>query len=63
MLLELMHFIQQRYASIKVSYARQNQYKIDLLAFLLHVSEYVHYFLVHRTSPVNFVLFPTEDIQ
>ena len=63
MLLELMHFIYQRYASITISYARQNQYKVDLLAFLVHASEYAHYFLVRRTSSANFVLFPQENIQ
>ena len=60
MLLELMHFIYQRYASIKISYARQNQYKTDLLAWLVHSSEYAHYFL-RATDTI--VLFQPENIE
>ena len=63
LLLELMKFIYQRYASIKISYARQNQYKSDLIAFLVHLSEFSHYFINQKTSIQHFLLFKNEHIE
>jgi hypothetical protein len=62
MLIELMNFIYHRYASIKISYARQNQYKTDLLAFLVHLSEYSHYFINQKNSNEEFLLFKNDQI-
>jgi hypothetical protein len=63
MLLELMKFIYHRYASIKISYARQNQYKTDLLAFLVHSSEFTHYFINQKTKTDQFLLFQHDNIE
>ena len=63
MLIELMTFISHRYASIKISYARQNQYKSDLLAFLVHLSEFSHYFINQRSSNKHFLLFQMDSIE
>ena len=62
MLIELMKFFYHRYASIKISYARQNQYKSDLLAFLIYVSEYSHYF-INQTSANKQFLFKSQTIE
>jgi hypothetical protein len=63
MLLELMNFIYHRYASIKISYARQNQYKTDLLAFLVHLSEFSHYFINQKISIKQFLIFQNDNIE
>ncbi|CAF4735586.1 unnamed protein product, partial [Rotaria sp. Silwood2] len=63
MLLELMNFIYHRYASIKISYARQNQYKIDLLALLVHSSQYTHYFINKRNAIKQYLLFNNDNIE
>ncbi|CAF1278092.1 unnamed protein product [Adineta steineri] len=63
MLLELMNFIYHRYASIKISYARQNQYKTDLLATLVYFSEYTHYFINYKNSTKEFLLFKNENVE
>ena len=57
MLLELMNFIHHRYASIRISYGRQNQYKTDLLAFLVHSSQFTHYFICEKNFKNDFLLF------
>ena len=62
-LLELMNFISHRYSSIKISYARQSQYKVDLLAFLVHISEFTHYFFVENKSEPKYVLLQSSDQQ
>lgn len=58
-----MNFISNRYSSIKISYSRQNQYKTDLLAFLVHLSEYSHYFLNQKISNKSFFLFQNDHIE
>jgi hypothetical protein len=58
-----MNFISHRYASIKISYARQNQYKTDLLAFLVHLSEFTHFFIAQRKSVKHFLLFKNDHIE
>jgi hypothetical protein len=58
-----MNFIYHRYASIKISYARQNQYKTDLLAFLVHLSEFSHYFINQKPSHKQFLLFQNNTIE
>ncbi|CAF1399038.1 unnamed protein product [Rotaria sordida] len=63
MLLELMNFIYHRYVSIKISYARQNQYKTDLLAFLVHSSQFTHYFINKKNSIKQYLLFNNDNIE
>lgn len=63
LLLELMNFISHRYASIKISYSRQSQYKTDLLAFLVHLSEYSHYFINQNNFKQDFLLFKNDHIE
>ncbi|CAF3316737.1 unnamed protein product [Rotaria socialis] len=63
LLLELMNFIYQRYASIKISYARQSQYKNDLLAFLVHSSQYAHYFINNKSSIQECLLFNFDNAE
>jgi hypothetical protein len=58
-----MNFIYHRYASIKISYARQNQYKTDLLAFLVHLSEFSHYFINQKNSNKHLLLFKNDNIE
>ncbi|CAF0854815.1 unnamed protein product [Adineta ricciae] len=63
MLLDLMKFFSHRYASMQISYARQNQYRTDLLALLVHASEFSHYF-VQQNSPIKqFVLFQNDHLE
>lgn len=63
MLLELMNFIYQRYASIRVSYARQRQYKHDLVAFLVHSSQFAQYFVNKNNSTKEYLLFNLDKIE
>lgn len=63
LLIELMNFIYHRYGSTKISYARQNQYKVDLLAFLVHSSEFAHYFLENKSRNKLFLLLKKNAIE
>ena len=63
LLIELMNFMYHRYGSMKISYARQNQYKVDLLAFLVHLSEFAHYFLEQKPSNKQFLLLKNNAIE
>lgn len=63
MLLEFMNFIYHRYASVRASYARQAQYRVDLLGFLMYVSEFSHYFFGGNKPASEFVLFQHDHIE
>ncbi|CAF3340357.1 unnamed protein product [Rotaria sp. Silwood1] len=63
MLLELMNFIYHRYASIKISYARQSQYKSDLVALLVHASQFTHYFINKKNSINQYLVFNNDNIE
>jgi hypothetical protein len=58
-----MNFILHRYSSIKISYARQNQYKFDLLAFLVHLTEFTHFFINQNKIIKQFLLFKHDSLE
>ncbi|UJR33493.1 hypothetical protein I4U23_020938 [Adineta vaga] len=62
-LLNFMDLIYHRYASVQISYARQNQYKTDLLALLVHASEFSHYFINQNHSDKQFMFFQNANIE
>lgn len=63
LLIELMNFVYHRYGSMKISYARQNQYKADLMAFLVHSSEFAHYFLDQTSMKKQFLLLKINAVE